>query len=431
MRTYTQFLSKLADGKPLVGVEVGVFLGVNALNFLESLNIKHLYLIDPYYESDTIRNAARQRLSKYESKITWIYEPSIKAVKNLPDNLDFVYLDGDHTYPAVHQEIRLYFSKVKEGGILGGHDYLSVPNSSVKQAVDEFFANQRCGIEAACYLPVAGIMGRPDKATSYADNWLIIKPFSCNFYWGNINEFRQMHLWTAATLKSVSKSAQIKVYYKPNIKKTEYWEQLSDYAELIEFSEEMCGDLVSYYHKAKKQINSSHHSLVNIIREILSFHNGGLVFDFDILFLKDITSLAWYPNYYIWQDKNKTLIGGGFFKCERHNEVLLEILHEQTKLCEENYRFLSFMTIFSNIIKNGKDYNILPYTTFFPFPPIRWIDIFARDYDMPLETFGAHWWNQLVPKSITKRMDKPIYARNFISRIIHEKLGVNIIDNFD
>ena len=37
--------------------------------------------------------------------------------------IDFVYLDGAHDYKTVKQELRRYWPRVREGGILAGHDY--------------------------------------------------------------------------------------------------------------------------------------------------------------------------------------------------------------------------------------------------------------------------------------------------------------------
>jgi predicted O-methyltransferase YrrM len=39
-------------------------------------------------------------------------------------SLDFVYIDANHTYQAVKEDIRLWYPKVKSGGLIMGHDYL-------------------------------------------------------------------------------------------------------------------------------------------------------------------------------------------------------------------------------------------------------------------------------------------------------------------
>lgn len=61
---------------------------------------------------------------------------SLKAASFFQDNFfNFVYIDSSHRYEATKNEIRLWYHKVKDGGILAGHDYKS--NPSVKKAVDE------------------------------------------------------------------------------------------------------------------------------------------------------------------------------------------------------------------------------------------------------------------------------------------------------
>lgn len=57
-------------------------------------------------------------------------------------SLDFVFIDADHTYDAVKADIEAWWSKVKQGGLLSGHDYDSRLDRSgkwgVKRAVSEF-----------------------------------------------------------------------------------------------------------------------------------------------------------------------------------------------------------------------------------------------------------------------------------------------------
>ena len=47
---------------------------------------------------------------------------------------DMVFIDADHTYEAVKEDISLWLPLVRKGGILSGHDYGSY--AEVKQAVD-------------------------------------------------------------------------------------------------------------------------------------------------------------------------------------------------------------------------------------------------------------------------------------------------------
>lgn len=52
-------------------------------------------------------------------------------------SLDFVFLDSSHEYSQTRAEIFLWYDKLKEGGILAGHDFYSEENPGVGQAVRE------------------------------------------------------------------------------------------------------------------------------------------------------------------------------------------------------------------------------------------------------------------------------------------------------
>jgi len=146
-------LRTLIGKKDLVGAEIGVFLGLNAYNILTNLNIKKLYLIDPYLEEkgmlsgtttgsgriSELRYSAHQRLEKFSSETVWVEKKSEHAAKDIEDGeLDFVYLDGDHKYEVIKRDIELYLLKVKRFGMVGGHDYDPPDqNNGVIQAVKE------------------------------------------------------------------------------------------------------------------------------------------------------------------------------------------------------------------------------------------------------------------------------------------------------
>lgn len=64
---------------------------------------------------------------------------------------DFVYIDADHRYAAVVEDIAAWWPLVAVGDILAGHDYVGPSQAhrsraypGVKQAIDEF--EERCGL---------------------------------------------------------------------------------------------------------------------------------------------------------------------------------------------------------------------------------------------------------------------------------------------
>ena len=141
---------KEVEGRNLIGVEIGTYRGHNAKRIIKNMDIKRLYLIDPYtsYEEedmwvnrmcplDKAERYARKKLKRYKNLI-FIKKKSEDAVKDIPDNLDFVYIDGNHSYKKVKKDIELYYPKLKEGCIMGGHDFESHETEGVKNAVIDF-----------------------------------------------------------------------------------------------------------------------------------------------------------------------------------------------------------------------------------------------------------------------------------------------------
>lgn len=57
-------------------------------------------------------------------------------------SIDFCFIDGDHTYEAVSEDIRKWYPKLRVGSMIGGHDYINAEHPGVKQAVDEFFGEK-------------------------------------------------------------------------------------------------------------------------------------------------------------------------------------------------------------------------------------------------------------------------------------------------
>lgn len=129
------FESIAVKGKELVGIEIGVYEGTHARSMLKTLNIRKLYLIDPE------RNGKIDGLN-FDRRVQFIKAFSEDVKDDFTDNsLDFVYIDGNHSYKNVKQDIENYYPKIKQGGIIGGHDFfngVSDAHDGVIQAVIDF-----------------------------------------------------------------------------------------------------------------------------------------------------------------------------------------------------------------------------------------------------------------------------------------------------
>lgn len=131
--------------------EVGVFDGHYSQVLCQQIPGVKLYAIDPWvgYQGyrdhkfkesfDRAEKMARERLAPYDCEI--IKKFSVDAAKDFEDgSLDAVFIDGNHEYKYVKEDIELWAPKVKVGGIVSGHDYYKTPtgNVGVINAVDEF-----------------------------------------------------------------------------------------------------------------------------------------------------------------------------------------------------------------------------------------------------------------------------------------------------
>ena len=79
---------------------------------------------EPYSDS---YSKAMKAIQGFEDRAIMIRSLSEQAVNLFEDgSLDFVYLDGNHAYDFIKQDIELWYPKVKKGGIVAGHDYLDM-----------------------------------------------------------------------------------------------------------------------------------------------------------------------------------------------------------------------------------------------------------------------------------------------------------------
>jgi len=65
------------------------------------------------------------------------------AVSKFKDeSIDFIYIDGDHTYEVCLADITEYWNKLKPGGIMAGHDYCERhTHYGVVESVRKFFGD--------------------------------------------------------------------------------------------------------------------------------------------------------------------------------------------------------------------------------------------------------------------------------------------------
>ncbi|MBS3904292.1 MAG: class I SAM-dependent methyltransferase [Simkania sp.] len=137
-------------------VEIGVFDGRTSKLFRALFPDAFLYLIDPWqlYDEylsaeagpiskmqDDYENAYREvkETFKQDQKVEILRKTSMEALDDVPDGIDLVYIDGNHSYFHVKQDIEHWFPKVCPMGMLSGHDYNPSYFPGVIKAVNELF----------------------------------------------------------------------------------------------------------------------------------------------------------------------------------------------------------------------------------------------------------------------------------------------------
>jgi len=147
---------KISDNAVIV--EIGSFLG-GSINYLinhiskdksvsvycvddwkfENISHGHMALCKPKEEKPYIAQFW-DNVPECETRITTLQMDSILASKNFADkSIDFLFIDGCHTYPYVKNELLAWLPKIKDNAIILGHDYSS--SHDIQKMVCEIFNN--------------------------------------------------------------------------------------------------------------------------------------------------------------------------------------------------------------------------------------------------------------------------------------------------
>ena len=140
------------------GVEVGVFKGEFSGRLCEAgLKVSGIdpYLVYSAYPHprgqrrvDFIYDHAIRVLDQYikNGQYELIRQKSMNVVENFKDeSLDFVYIDGMHTFRYIAEDLFEWTKKVRKGGIVSGHDYVHAPKEKwtaihVKHVLDAYIS---------------------------------------------------------------------------------------------------------------------------------------------------------------------------------------------------------------------------------------------------------------------------------------------------
>lgn len=154
------------------GVELGVHSGVFSKHFLSNWpGCKRFILVDlwqqqtNYNDNANVANSEQeqryqmtlQSVSAWKEKVVVCRNYTTECAKRFPDaSVDFVYVDARHDRKGVISDLESWWPKLKTGGIMAGHDYVTTQEAgqdwdtnfdgtkdethrSIKGAVDDWF----------------------------------------------------------------------------------------------------------------------------------------------------------------------------------------------------------------------------------------------------------------------------------------------------
>ena len=129
-----EILNRLPSGS-VIGAEIGVFAGKTSLRLLRREDLV-LYMVDNWkpFKVDGFVATKEMQERNYKTALDNVafangrakimVSDSVDAAKNiLNDSLDFVFIDANHNYQSVSEDIETWYPKLKKGALLCGHDY--------------------------------------------------------------------------------------------------------------------------------------------------------------------------------------------------------------------------------------------------------------------------------------------------------------------
>lgn len=116
-------------------VEIGTFMGLTAAEMAHALpSDATLYCVDPYPGGgEPLQQIAQRQITRagVSSKVRMVRADSAGAVASLPAQVDFFFVDGDHSYEGLAADWKVVKQLLRPGGIAAFHDVVPVEGSKV------------------------------------------------------------------------------------------------------------------------------------------------------------------------------------------------------------------------------------------------------------------------------------------------------------
>lgn len=143
----------LPKDRPIRAVEIGTKAGHWAVRFLIAVPRGELWCIDPW-RVDQGDNLPPGVGATEESFMKWlvnmrpwlgkrVWPMRCKSWETLasyiiPGDIDLLWIDGDHRYEAVIEDLRVWVPRVRQGGLIAGHDWTGGWQEQIRKAVNDW-----------------------------------------------------------------------------------------------------------------------------------------------------------------------------------------------------------------------------------------------------------------------------------------------------
>lgn len=153
MKHWDIIIDLLKKNPPKRCAEIGVWKGNFTVKVLRQFPQTRLYfaidlwehyddftaILDPAKEMancdfNKVYNDFKSRVKHYDN--VRILRKTSKEASKLVKNLDFVFIDANHAYKYIKEDIKLWLPRMNKGGLISGHDYGN-KRFGVTQAVNE------------------------------------------------------------------------------------------------------------------------------------------------------------------------------------------------------------------------------------------------------------------------------------------------------
>jgi cephalosporin hydroxylase len=135
------YAKRIFGKRPITVLEIGARYGASSKLIINNFIVEKYIIVDPYTGYDDYKIDGFNQIisndesiySKVQSDLNSIhhnvifhrrFSNDIAVLNNIPDkSVDFIFIDGNHTYKYVLQDLENYYPKLTTNGILCGDDF--------------------------------------------------------------------------------------------------------------------------------------------------------------------------------------------------------------------------------------------------------------------------------------------------------------------